>query len=242
VPTPTIDAPNPITLQSCLDHRIGVPAAADVCDGGPIAVTNDAPAQFLAGPNTVTWTATDSKNRTAADTQVVTVDDKTPPTFTFVPFDLFRNDCGPVDLGQAAATDDCAGTPTITNDSPGYFYVGTTVVTWKATDVAGNSSTATQKVTVVDTVPPTVTCTATNPPGTSFIVSGFDACGQPVLTLGSYVIANGEEIKIEEVGQPGIRLQNVVSKDGIRKFFVGKGQGVILATDGSRNTSTAACR
>jgi hypothetical protein len=62
-----------------------------------------------------------------------------------------------------------------------------------------------------------------------------------VLTLGSYVIANGEQIKIEETGQPGVRLQNVVSGDGIRKFLVGKGQGVILATDGSGNTSTAAC-
>jgi len=55
------------------------------------------------------------------------------------------------------------------------------------------------------------------------------------------VIGNGEQIKIEEVGQAGIRLQNSVGKDGIRKFFVGKGQGVILATDGSGNTSTAAC-
>jgi len=50
------------------------------------------------------------------------------------------------------------------------------------------------------------------------------------------------QIKIEEAGQPGVRLQNVVGKDGIRKFFAGKGEGVILATDGSGNTSTAVCR
>ncbi len=114
-------------------------------------------------------------------------------------------------------------------------------MTWKATDVSGNLATATQKVTVVDTVPPTVTCTPANPLGTAFVVTGFDACGAPVLTLGSYVIGNGEQIKIEEVGQPGVRLQNLVAKDGVRKFFVGKGQGVILATDGAGNTSTAAC-
>jgi hypothetical protein len=96
-------------------------------------------------------------------------------------------------------------------------------------------------VTVVDLVPPTVACTPGSPLGTSFAVTGFDACGPPVLTLGSYVIANGERIKIEETGQPGVRLQNVVGSDGIRKFLVGKGQGVILATDGSGNTSTAAC-
>jgi hypothetical protein len=241
VPTPAITAPPPITIASCLDHGIGIPNAADVCDAGPVGVANNAPAVFTSGATVVTWTATDAKNRSASANQTVTVDDKTPPTFTFVPLDLSRNDCGPVDLGQATATDDCAGTPAITNDSPGYFYVGTTVVTWKATDLSGNLATATQKVTVVDTVPPTVTCTPANPLGTAFVVTGFDACGAPVLTLGSYVIANGEPIKIEEVGQPGVRLQNVVSKDGIRKFFVGKGDGVILATDGSGNTSTVAC-
>jgi hypothetical protein len=241
VPTPTIAAPPAITLASCADHGIGIATAADVCDAGPTSVSNNAPALFGTGANLVTWTATDSKNRSATATQTVTVIDTTPPTFTFVPFDLFRNDCGPVALGQATATDDCAGTPTITNDSPGYFYVGTTTVTWNAADASGNSSTATQKVTVVDTVPPTVACTATSPLGTAFVVTGFDACGAPVLTLGNYVIANGEQIKIEETGQAGVRLQNVVGKDGIRKFLVGGGEGVILATDGSRNTSTAAC-
>ena len=96
-------------------------------------------------------------------------------------------------------------------------------------------------MTVIDKAPPAVACTPTHPLGTSFIVTGSDACGAPALTLGRYVIGNGEQIKIEETGQPGVRLQNVVGKDGIRKFFVGKGRGIILATDGSGNTSTAAC-
>ena len=241
VPTPTITAPPNVTLHSCLDHHLGIANAADVCDGGPVTVSNNAPAQFLTGPNTVKWTAVDGKSRSADAFQTVTIVDTTNPTFTFVPLDIHVFDCGPVALGAATAIDDCAGIPTITNNSPGYFYVGTTVVTWKATDLAGNFNTATQNVIVVDTVPPTVACTPTSPLGTAFIVTGFDACGEPVLTLGSYVIGNGEQIKIEEVGQAGIRLQNSVGKDGIRKFFVGKGQGVILATDGSGNTSTAAC-
>ena len=241
VATPTVQAPDDVTLFSCLDHTMGWAVGVDVCDGGQVSITNNAPLQFDTGPNTVTWTAKDAKNRTATDTQTVTIVDKTKPTFTFVPLDKTVFDCGPVDLGQATATDDCAGTPTITNDSPGYFFVGTTVVTWKATDLAGNFNTATQNVTVIDKTPPTVACTPTNPLGTAFVVTGFDACGAPVLTLGSYVIANGEQIKIVETGQPGVRLQNIVSNDGIRKFLVGKGEGVILATDGSGNTSTAAC-
>jgi Thrombospondin type 3 repeat len=166
VPTPEITAAEDVTLASCTDHEIGVAAGVDVCDGGPVSVTSDAPALFHAGVNIVTWTATDAKGRTA---------------------------------------------------------------------------TATQKVTVVDTVAPTVACAATNPLGSSFIATGDDSCGV-TLTLGSFVIANGEQIKIEEVGQPGVRLQNVVGKDGIRKFLVGKSEGVILATDGAGNTSAAICR
>jgi hypothetical protein len=242
VATPTITAPPSLTMTSCVGFRPGGAIAADVCDGGPVAVTNDAPSVFSTGANTVTWTARDSKNRTATATQTITIVDSTTPTFTFVPLDISANNCGPVDLGLATATDDCAGTPTITNDSPGYFYVGTTVVTWKATDASGNFSTATQKVTVVDTVPPTVSCTATNPVGTSFIVTGSDACGAPVLTLGSYVIASGEQIKIQETGQSGVQLINDVSSDNLRHFQVGKGQGVIVAKDGSGNVSTAVCR
>jgi hypothetical protein len=165
-PTPTVVAPRDVTLASCLDHTIGWAVGSDICDGGPVSITNDAPAAFLPGPNTVTWTAKDAKNRTGTDTQIVTIADVTPPT---------------------------------------------------------------------------VACTTTNPLGTSFVATGSDDCGV-TLTLGSYTIGNGEQIKIEETGQPGVRLVNDVSSGNVRHFRVGKGQGLILATDGAGNTSTAACQ
>jgi hypothetical protein len=243
VPTPTIDAPDNVTLSSCVNHTIGSATATDVCDGGPLTVTNDAPGAFTVGANTVTWTATDTKTRAASDTQTVTIVDTTKPAFAFVPLDVSAGNCGPVSLGTAMATDDCAGTPAIANDAPASFFVGTTVVTWTATDASGNVTTTPQNVVVTDTVLPTVSCTAVNPPlGNSFVVTGADACGAPVLTLGSYVIANGEQIKIEETGQPGVRLQNGIASGGIRQFQVGRGQGVIVAGDGSGNTATAVCR
>ncbi|MEI6500695.1 MAG: HYR domain-containing protein, partial [Armatimonadota bacterium] len=61
-----------------------------------------------------------------------------------------------VNIGQATATDVCDVNPTITNDASEVFPLGTTTVTWTATDASGNKSTATQKVTVRDTTPPVI--------------------------------------------------------------------------------------
>ncbi len=58
------------------------------------------------------------------------------------------------DYGSATPTDDTA---TITDDAPDVFPLGDTIITWTATDPAGNEVTATQVVTVVDATPPEVT-------------------------------------------------------------------------------------
>jgi hypothetical protein len=60
-----------------------------------------------------------------------------------------------VNLGTPTVS---GGTPpyTITNNAPSFFPLGETTVTWSVTDAAGNTATATQKVTVVDTTPPTI--------------------------------------------------------------------------------------
>ena len=51
--------------------------------------------------------------------------------------------------------------PIVTNDAPSAgFPVGTTTVTWTAADGSGNSATATQKVTIKDTTPPSISAPA----------------------------------------------------------------------------------
>jgi hypothetical protein len=242
VATPVVTPPRDLTVASCADHQIGSAFAADVCDATPVIVTNNAPATFAVGNNVVTWRGEDGHHRVGTATQNVTVVDTTPPIFTFVPPHLDLNDCISPPLGVPIATDDCAGTVTFTNNAPPKFLVGTTVVTWTATDASNNHSTATQTVTVVDTVAPTVSCAATNPTGSSFVVSAIDACDAPTIRLGSFIIANGETIKINETGRAGVRLGNDVSADHIRHFQVGKGEAVITATDASSNVGTAICR
>lgn len=60
-----------------------------------------------------------------------------------------------VSLGTPITSDNC-GVASVTNDAPSIFPIGPTVVTWTVTDNSGNSSTATQVVTVVDNSAPTV--------------------------------------------------------------------------------------
>ena len=50
-------------------------------------------------------------------------------------------------LGEPTATDACPDV-VVTNDAPEMFPIGTTLVTWTATDASGNKARATQAVTV----------------------------------------------------------------------------------------------
>ena len=140
-------------------------AASDVVDPSP-AITNDAPALFLVGSTTVTFTATDDEGNFATAQATVTVEDTTAPALT-VPADstvegdtqdgaLATNAAIVAFLAAAAASDVVDPSPAITNDAPALFLVGSTTVTLTATDDEGNFATAQATVTVVDTAPPTL--------------------------------------------------------------------------------------
>lgn len=157
------------------------------------------------GPHTITLTANDgsSNNGGAGNTTTIqvtfTVNDTTPPTFTFVPStvvaytgpdattcDAVVNDAV---LGTATATDNC-GPVTVTRSPIGNtFPVGDTTITWTAQDGAGNKTTASQTVTVIDNTPPVIVLNGNAPslwpPNhayrtfavSDFVASVFDNCG-----------------------------------------------------------------
>ena len=58
-----------------------------------------------------------------------------------------------VSLGNALTTDNC-GVATLTNDAPANFPLGFTTVIWTVKDLAGNTATCAQTVTVTDTEKP----------------------------------------------------------------------------------------
>jgi hypothetical protein len=102
------------------------------------------PGPYGLGDTTVTLTCTDTLGATASCTAPVKVLDLTPPVFSSVPPARCTHHRH-VTLGTATATDAC-GLATVSNDAPLHFPCGLTVVTWTATDGAGNQATATQQV------------------------------------------------------------------------------------------------
>ena len=123
------------------------------------SVTNDKPDSFSFGDTTVTWTAVDTSGNISTGTQLVTIVDTTIPEIV-APSDVTVEATGTsntvVEIGEATIYD-IIQVYTITSDSPDTFPLGETVITWTATDSSGNSATATQTVTVVDTTAPSVT-------------------------------------------------------------------------------------
>jgi hypothetical protein len=157
IEAPSITAPGNVTVEATgvtTTVTLGSATVTDNVDPNP-AVTNDAPAGFPVGTTTVTWTATDDSGNSASAIQTVTVTDTTAPTIT-APANISVESSEPiaVALGAPTVSDLADPNPTVTNNAPALFPLGTTTVTWTATDTLGNSATATQTVTVTAPQPP----------------------------------------------------------------------------------------
>jgi len=128
-------------------------------------------------------------------------------------------------LGTATATDNAgsvsiarSGVPTGNN-----FPVGTTTITYTATDDAGNSSTATQTVTVIDNTAPTISA----PAPASTTAGGTGHATIPNVVAGTTASDNCGPVTVTQSPLAG----TVVG--------VGTHTITITATDAAGNTSTA---
>ncbi|MCB0564983.1 MAG: HYR domain-containing protein [Phaeodactylibacter sp.] len=157
--SPTITCPANVSVSAdqgtcaATNVSLGTPATNDNCGGATAA--NDAPASFPVGTTTVSWTVTDATGNTGACTQTVTVTDDEAPVALCqdisVSLDEYDNanitavqvsnsssdNCGSLGLSLDQTTFDCNN-----------LYEQT--VTLTVTDAAGNSSTCTAIVFVID--------------------------------------------------------------------------------------------
>jgi len=153
---PEITAPEDLIVQAAGEQTavdIGVATATDNSGIEPI-ITNDAPASFPLGDTIVTWTATDSLGNFAIDTQTITVEDTTPPSF--IPLaDITVLSSTAISINfDVIAVDDVDAEPEISclPQSGSEFSLGETTVTCTTTDFSGNSVQTSFTVTLDDSI------------------------------------------------------------------------------------------
>jgi len=154
------------------------------------------------GTITRTWTATDCAGNTASATQVITVVDTTDPVLVGVPADVTVECSAIPDPAVVTATDNCDQAPVVglVVNSTVNCGQGTITRTWTATDCAGNTSSATQVITVVDTTDPEITCPpnaqikyggSIDPIDTGFATATDNCDPDPAITYSDSVVTDG---------------------------------------------------
>ena len=248
------------TCSATLDDELGVATAEDNCGAVNISRSGvptfacPTPTEpnrqcesfvFPTGTTIITYTATDNAGNSTVGTQRVTVTESPAinPTIT-APNDVTANtgpgatSCGAfvsdATLGNATASDNCPGVTVTRTGVPAgnIFPVGTTTVTYTATDKSGNTAQDTQDVTVVDNTPPVVTAPAAV---TLFTGPGANSCGVTVNDLDG-TLGTGSATD----NCPGV--QNPPSRSGVPSgnfFPVGQTTLTYSATDAHGNSASA---
>ena len=157
-----ISVPADYTVECSDDMPMEDATASDSCGEVTVTVEDETTPGDALGSYTIvrTFTATDDAGNSTFATQTITVQDTTAPEFTSVPSDYTVECSDDMPMEDATASDNC-GTVIITEvseinegDALGNY---TIIRTFTATDDAGNSSTASQTITVQDTTAPEFT-------------------------------------------------------------------------------------
>ena len=109
-----------------------------------------------------TWTATDECGNSSTISQVMSVEDTTPPVFNNIPQDETLPCSQSTELPSPDATDNCDPTPQVTLEEEridgACDYEYTLIRTWTATDNCGNSATVSATYMFFDAEPPVLIC------------------------------------------------------------------------------------
>jgi uncharacterized repeat protein (TIGR01451 family) len=259
---------NSDTSESCVGH----PHFTVTQDPAPGTVVGPGqyPVHITANDNS---SNNDGAGNTTEKTITFTVKDTTPPTIT-CPANMTSNTlpgtCSAVVVvGIATASDNCdtlvVPTGTRSDGQPildPLYPKGTTTITWTATDNAGNQSSCTQTITVVDNEPPTITFNGQTPSmwppnhsyhtftAADFISSVSDNCDTLSVSDVDIIMATSDEL--ENGGGDGNTLNDIVIATNcksiqLRAERVASGNGRVYTItfrlrDHSGNTTTGTAK
>ena len=193
---PEFTIPADYTAECSDELVMDAASASDNCGEVTIEEVSETIAGDCAGSYTIvrTFTATDDAGNSTSATQTITVEDTTAPEFTSVPADYTAECSDELILDDASASDNCGAvsievsSETLAGDAAGNY---TVVRTFTATDDCGNSTTATQTITVEDTTAPELT-----------IPADYTAeCSDELVMDAASASDNCGEVTIEEVSE-----------------------------------------
>ena len=155
----------------------------------------------------------------------------------------------PVDIGIPTVSDLCDTNVDVSDDAPALFPLGSTDVTWTATDDSGNQTVDIQTITIEDTTPPTVMC---NSPATvdptdvpiSFTATAADICEgdlTPVITEFDCFKLTKKGKRIDKTDSCVVSIVGdtitISNSGGVDDHITWKAE----ATDGSGNVGMVEC-
>ncbi|MES2559229.1 MAG: HYR domain-containing protein [Bacteroidota bacterium] len=141
--------------------------------------TSNASGVYPVGTTNITWTARDASGNTSTCEQTVTVTDNIAPTISCPSnISILATSAAGATATYATPTanDNCSATVTLTGGlaSGSTFPIGTTIVTYRATDPAGNNVSCSFTVTVTG-LPPVIVCVPNQ-----VVNNAAGQCGSPV--------------------------------------------------------------
>jgi len=152
------------TCQFVLPDYTGLLVAVDNCDPVPVVTQSPVIGTVIAGPTTITLTATDTSGNFSNCTFDVLLTDSIPPVVTCPgnQYEYFDTACHftlPDYTVLGVATDSCDASPVITQAPvPGTVIFSNTTVILTATDATGNSSNCSFDVLLTDSIAPVIVC------------------------------------------------------------------------------------
>lgn len=195
-----IGVPADVTVECTNIPAVATVTGSDNCDEN-VAITYEEFTETLVCGSIITrtWTATDNCGWSTSASQVITVVDETNPVIVNAPADVTYLCNETIAFVAPVFDDNCDDNLDVVFDSVEEMQeCGYTITrTWVATDNCGNFITATQLITVTDTIAPVITgpaamtasCTAT---AYDLNISATDNCGGEVdLTYSDVTFSGG---------------------------------------------------
>ena len=213
-----------INCQATLGDYTSIVSSSDNC-GTPSITQSPIPGTLISGSMNVTMYAVDASGNTDSCSFLILVDDNIPPTIScptdsnvYIDTNCFYT---LADLtGYISVLDNCDPSLTITQSPTAgtLFNIGTDpFISFNVTDISGNTSVCSYRISVIDSIPPSITCPAnqsafldlnctTSLPDFTSIVSSSDNCSGTVSVLQSPTAGT-------TINQSGNQLVSFISTD-----------------------------